>query len=267
MHCGQALAAPRTESPVAVHAVTPAAPAKNKWFWPAVIGLLIAIGMLVSVASFLMAKAKTTGPGLQAAATTPTAPLTTGYATMPPDIRAWLDHLRETEDRKNKLVNDQSSLIVVEFTKLNNLGAATGALDNNGNLDPENMRSPSEVENEKLKALRPAWRDLIQFFESMPPPPECTDLAHTYDRALDEVSGEIGDLGDILSGSQTDPTKAIQTLTNLQGKSAPIDQSFSLSDSMVGQICDKYHTAKWFSIKADAGSPLSMGGAGGLLPH
>ena len=259
MHCGLPLTvAPQEGGHRRSATVQDGHPPQKRWFWPTVIGLLALIAILGGGLALLMARGK--NPPLQATGTgAAPPPLTATATTMPPDIRAWLDHLRETEDRKNKLVSDQTAVVMTEYTKLNGLGAAAGALDSNGNLDPENMKSPSEAEAQKMKDLRPAWGELIQFFESMPPPPECTSLAHTYDSALDEIRGEMGDVVDIVNQSQDNSDQSLKSLMGLQGKSTPIDGHLSLADKMVGEICDKYNTARWFSIRADAGSPLSLG--------
>jgi len=263
MHCGQQVGGLSPQ--VATSAGQPTegrrslSPAKRKWFWPAVAGLFAMICILIGGLAILKAGAQTSGAPLQATAKLPSAPLRVTAATMPPDIRAWLDHLRETEDRKNRLVGDQTATVLVEYTKLQGLGAAAQAADDNGSLDPENFKNPSEREAAKMQDLGPPWRDVIQFFESMPPPPECANLAHTYDSALDEIRGEMGDVAHKVNESQDNPEKAIQSLMSLQGKSTPIDGSLSLADKMVGEICDKYNTARWFSIRSDAGNPLSVG--------
>jgi hypothetical protein len=195
-------------------------------------------------------------------------PLSVGRATMPKDVYDWLDHLRQTEDKKNELTKEQTSQLMIEMTKLNGLGGAYGMLDDKDNLDPDKMQDPKQRLGEKLGDLREPWRDLIKYFESVPPPAECQDLAHTYDQALDEVSGEIGDLGDALGGdSGSDPQDMITKLQKLQGQSTgTIDKYFSVSDDMVTSICNKYNTNKWFKIEADQSSTLNsgLGGLGGM---
>jgi hypothetical protein len=186
---------------------------------------------------------------------------------MSKEMYDWLDHLRQTEDRKNQLSSDQTAKMMVEFTKLNGLGLAYGSLDEKGNLDPDKLESPTEALGQKVGDLREPWRDVIKFFESVPPPADCLTLAHVYDDALDEVAGEMGDLGDaITQGGNAGPSGAedmVSKLEKLQGQSGDtIDKRFSTADDMVADLCNKYNTSKWFKIKADGGSPLSAGMSG-----
>jgi len=276
MFCGQQMAAKRVEVPGArmqpaypAPGYVPAPASQNRWLWPAVIAAVLLLAALGG-AAYLLSSGKPAAVPLTARATPGPVPLTVGRPTMPQDIYDWLDHLRQTEDKKNALSKDQSSKMMFEFTKLNGLGLAYGSVDKEGNLDPDKLESPTQSLGEKIGDLREPWRDLIKFFESVPPPAECTDLAHTYDQALDEVSGEMGDLGDALGGNSNgtpaDPQEMIAKLTKLQGQSTgTIDKYFSVSDDMVASLCNKYNTSKWFKIEADSGTPLSSG-MGGLTP-
>lgn len=266
MNCGQQIAAKRVETPGAfrqpqpVPVYGPVPHRQNKWLWPAIIGAVVLLGCL-GAAAFLMSQGKQSSAPLTVKGSQRPVPLAVGRATMPQDIYDWLDHLRQTEDKKNELSREQTSKVMIEMTKLNGLGGAYGSLDNNDNLDPDKLQDPKERLGEKLGDLRDPWRDLIKYFESVPPPAECVDLARTYDQALDEVSGEMGDLGDALGNSGgSDPQDMITKLQKLEGQSTgTIDKYFSVSDDMVANLCNKYNTTKWFKIQADPGSSMTSG--------
>jgi hypothetical protein len=277
MSCGQPIAVRRVEGPAGAPYQQPVHPAlspyaiyapkkQNKWLWPTVLAMLVLLALLIGLMANLRTVAKGSASPLSAVAKGSAPPLTTGLVTMPQDVHDWLDHLRQTEDMKNKLESQQNSQLMIEFSKLNNLGGVYGMVDKNGTLDPDSLNSPSDSIGTTVKDMKAPWADVILFFESVPPPAECQNLAHTYDQALDEVRGAMGDIGDILDTSSTDPNGMVQKLTKLQGQSSDtIDRSFKQSDQMVSEICDKYNTRKWFVIKTDVGTPMSASG-GGLLP-
>jgi hypothetical protein len=275
MSCGLPLAGKRVETPrgyqqPAYQPVPAYGPpvAKNKWLVPALVGALLLL-LCLGGAAFLMSAAKPAGPPLTARASAGPVPLTVGKPTMPQDVYDWLDHLRQTEDKKNELSKDQESKLMIELTKLQGLGGAYGSVDEKGTLDPDKLENPSTTLANRLGDLRAPWRELIKFFESVPPPQECADLAHSYDQALDEVSGEMGDLGDILGGGgeNYNPTDTVAKLEKMEGQSTgTIDKYFSVSDDMVSNICNKYNTRKWFKIQADVTSPLSAGMGNFTMP-
>lgn len=272
MHCGQAIAAPRTEQPKGVPAPQYAAvpgyagaitrPKQNRWIWVLAMALLAIFAGLLGALSMLKTTAKINAPQLAVRGSVQAPPLAIAKPTMPQDVYDWLEHLRKTEDRKNELTLNQMPAIMTEFTLQQGLGGARGAYDNQGNLNLDDLKSPTGAAANTIGDLEQPWRDLIKFFESVPPPDECKDLANTYDSALDETAGEMHDLQTILQGSDASMqanADALQKVTQMTGQSgATIDKHFSLSDDMVAQICDKYRTRKWFSIKADVGSSVAV---------
>ena len=258
---------PGVPAPVGVPVPVHAPADKNKFLWAIVVALLVILALLIGAAAFLRAPGKQVTANISAGASPKAVPLMAGKPTMPQDIYDWLDHLRQTEDMKNKLTGEQMSKMMVEFTKLNGLGGAYGMLDKKGNLDPDQLNSPTDTFAGKIGDMRADWRGVIKFFEAMPPPPECEDLAHTYDQALDEISGEMGDFQDMLSNSGSDSTSMVDKLNKLQGQSTgTIDKYLGVSDDMVSNLCQKYNTKKWFKITTGPGLPMSSSIGGGTLP-
>jgi hypothetical protein len=252
--------------PVPIPLGHPGQPKENKWLWPAAIGLAALLALLIGAVVYLKAPGSKPVAHLAAPGKNAPVPLMAGRPTMPKDIYDWLDHLRQTEDMKNELSGKQQSQLMVEFTKLNGLGGAYGMLDKQGNLDTDQLNSPTQTFADKIGDLRAPWRDVIKYFESMPPPAECQDLAQTYDHALDEVSGQMGDLADIIT-SPGDTTTMVDKLTKMQGASTgTIDKYLTVSDDEVAQICNKYNTKKWFKITNGPAMPMSSGLGGGTIP-
>ena len=187
---------------------------------------------------------------------------------MPADVEAWLKHLQETERRKVELTGDQTAEVTVFMQKNSVLGAGMGLMDPYDQSEGSaGDKEPSSYTKGKILDLRPQWEDLITFFNSVPPPEECRPIADDYNRALNEIPGMMGDLGEMLNGVANDPQKALEQAKKMQnGSYSGIDRYFARTDQKLGDICSKYQKTKWFNIATDvaAGGMLSKQMMGGL---
>jgi predicted nucleic acid-binding Zn ribbon protein len=214
--------------------------------------------------------AKGTAPGtvLTQPGKTSSAPLTKSAErpVMPDDVMDWLKHLEKCEAMKNELEGDQDAEVSVWMEKNSVLGAGMGMMDPyDQSTDNEGDKEPAGYTKGKVLDLRPKWVDLITFFDSKKPPEECVPIADDFDRALNEIPGMMGDIGDILNG-KNEPEQALQKLKKMQnGSYSDIDRYFQRCDQKVSAICDKYDVHKWFNIKGDVGGG-GMLGAGASLP-
>ena len=203
-----------------------------------------------------------------ATAPTPVLEKTAERPEMPADVEAWLKHLQETERRKVELSGNQTAELTVFMQKSSVLGAGMGLMDPYDQSEGANGdKEPSSYTKGKILDLRPQWDELITFFNSVPPPQECRPLADDYSRALDEIPGMMGDLGEMLNGVANDPQKALEQAKKMQnGSYSGIDRYFARTDQKLGEICSKYQKAKWFNIASDvaAGGMLSKQMMGGL---
>jgi hypothetical protein len=189
---------------------------------------------------------------------------------MPADVEAWLKHLQEVERRKVALTGDQMAEVTVFMQKNSVLGAGMGLMNPYDQAEgSDEDKEPSTYTKSKILDLRPQWDDLITFYYSVPPPEECKPLADDYGRAINEIPGMMGDLGEMMNGVANDPQTALQQAKKMQnGSYDGIDRYFARSDQKLGDICTKYQKSKWFNIATDvaAGGMLSkqmMGGLGG----
>lgn len=115
------------------------------------------------------------------------------------------------------------------------------------------------------KAKRQSWRDLNAFFNSKQPPAECVPIKSAYEQCLGETSAMMMDILGELDKAQSDPNAAISGLIAMMGTSeGKIDVAAKQSDSLLGRICAKYDTYKWFSLSGDIGGGLGGLGLGGL---
>ena len=107
-------------------------------------------------------------------------------------------------------------------------------------------------------AYRSAVGRTLAAVDTRPPRVLKTDL-------WDETLGGVRDILGELERSQDNPQAALNNLISMMGTSeGKIDVAADKSDSLVGQICHKYETYKWFSVKGDIGGGLGGLGIGGL---
>lgn len=179
---------------------------------------------------------------------------------MPADIRAWLEHLRRTEEKRMRLAETQLSEMMVSLTllqggdPLSNLGAL---LDEDDPLD-SSAKAPSieKTANDTLRQ-RKAWTELTAFFNSVQPPAECVPIRNEYDQVVRETGAMMGDIVGVVSDAGSNPQSALASLMRMQGKSKDrVDRPAAEADGLVGEICRKYNTRKWFDIQGDVGGGM-----------
>ena len=194
---------------------------------------------------------------------------------MPKDVEDWLKHLEKCEREKVTISGDQMAEALVLMQKMQALGAGMGLMDPyDQSQDGHEDKDPGTYAKGKVMDFRPRWQGLVDYFNSYPPPEECKPLASDFNRALSEVPGMMGDIGDILNSVSNDPSAALQQMNKFKGGSyGDIDRYFARADVKLSDICKRYEHNKWFNIKADVqgGSPLTMfgnqgGQSGGGLP-
>jgi hypothetical protein len=187
-------------------------------------------------------------PILQQSATAP--------AAMPQDVYDWLEHLRKTEEARVALTTTQLGKAMTEYTKQQVFGGVDSLKDLlNGIDDPSSeLKPPTAGLTKVIKELHDQSRDLIEKFESKQPPPECVPIHDSYYKALSETTGMLGDLSDHLAANDLD---ALMKMKGTSGEG--IDTNAIKTDRLLGEICDKYNTRRWFSIKGDIGTDSFMG--------
>ncbi|MFZ4506926.1 MAG: hypothetical protein ACOYON_04425 [Fimbriimonas sp.] len=179
-------------------------------------------------------------------------------AVMPPEVRAWLEHLEKTEKQKIEISIQQIADMAAFMPMLQTLGSGIGQLDPYDQSTGEEGKSPDAVTHGKFRDLKPQWEQLIVFFQSVPPPDDdCRLIAEDYSRALSEIPGMTSDIGDVLNDVQSDPGGALAKVSKMKQQSyGGIDRYFEQSDVRLGEICRKYNERKWFNIRTDVGGGM-----------
>lgn len=187
--------------------------------------------------------------------------------TMPDDVRAWLEHLRETEEKRTNLAKDQIMKLVVVKAGLGAGGVGAVMKGLLGEANGEDPSPPTKQVEQATEDLRAPWQDILKFFRSVDPPAECVPIRDKYDQPLRETQAVIADINSILDGAQSggDPTELIAKLNVIfDSHKKTIDIPAAETDAMVGQICEKYQTRKWFSIQGNVGGGSVMTAGGGF---
>ena len=180
---------------------------------------------------------------------------------MPDDVRAWLEHLAETERRRGQLSNRNMGQVMALMPTAG-LGIDVQGVKDMTDPDVNVPHTQADTLKENGDQVRAEWEQLMQFYVSVQPPQECMDVANTYHHAIQETGAMIGDILDSLAKSKEDPKAALQALYAMQNTSKTIDQYGKDTDYGVQVICDKYDTRKWFSVNADYGNSNVFGAFG-----
>lgn len=172
---------------------------------------------------------------------------------MPEDVRRWLEHLQRIERMRGELCISQISTAMVDKMGLGSgtsLEMAKKILAN-----PEEDPTPPDREMaESNKRHVDGWAELESDFHSLPPPAECVPIRDKYQLTLDETKAMIEEITGHLEGAAENPQAAIEALQRMIGTSSGrIDKNGIETDRLIGDICARYDTAKWFSISGDFG--------------
>lgn len=263
MHCGQQLAQvemPRGPQPVGYPPQPAAVPRDDRRGTVVIVvvcllivALLMALGLWMNS---LMKTTQVTAAPVRALGSATPAPVKAEEISMPDEIRAYLEHVRKTEEMRMATAKTQVSRAVIDAQ----LGQQNGIKDNlSGLLDPDmppDAPSPA-IERPKgdITSMRQDWLNLGTTFNTVKPPSECINIHDKYDETIRETGGAILDILDSLSNALSDPQGAIRKLGNISDQSSlRIDKPAQVTDQLIADICNKYNTHKWFEIHSDIGS-------------
>jgi hypothetical protein len=294
MHCGQMLAggmpqpvqapAGMPQRTGAMPAYAPAMPLpdstrrRNTWLAIAISAALLLLlffglkaggvlkfGAKAPDMATLNASGQTNGDLLQTAGKGSNPTLQSSRLTMPDDIRNWLAHLEKCEMKKRALTKKQAEEMTDMIGDLKGAGGLT-VDDVNAWSDPDSTTLPViDKVSSIARELQPAWTDLKQYFDSYPPPEECKPIAAAFDDGLQSIPDNMEQLNKIVSNldmskSQDDAKNAREQAREVsRDHRRRIDEPFSRTDQLVGQVCDKYQTRKWFNIDAHGGNMGILG--------
>jgi len=177
----------------------------------------------------------------------------------PKHIVDWLEHLRRTEERRQRM---ERNVAPVMSMLVQSMVARAAAMSGIAQGDLEKAEADYEREREKLRQgyqqRQREWAELLQYFKSVPPPPECQTLADAYYAGLSQY---------ITSISQIEQSLIENDLSGLMGMlgsvQSNLDARFARADEELTRVCEQYGIRKYFAIGA-RGTELIRSLGGGL---
>ncbi|CEK12624.1 zinc-ribbon domain [Chthonomonas calidirosea] len=233
-----------------------------KWAVLGLIGLGL-IGVLAwGFSSRLLqhpAHAAQSAPLVQAPAATTTAPLVQAPAVATPSRMVQAPAQPGPQVNVGAISNYLAFLRKVELMKQDLIGKEMGAaLGTYGNLTPNEIKAASSSAeaqqflphiSQDSARLKTEWDQLIQYFLSVQPPPECATLQQKYYEHLAKIEAEFVKVNDSLADAQSNPQEALNTLSQMLGTaSADADASAVAADQALADVCNRYGLTKDFSI-------------------
>ncbi len=164
---------------------------------------------------------------------------------VPPEIARYLEHLKRVEAYRQAMRNDIGPAIDL-------LKTAYGAQLGLG--EDDDLLSQRKLQGGYSKYLRD-WQNLIRYFQALPPPNDCKDLAATY-------GGAVASYVSVMSNIQVAISRGdLSALLKMRGNAQlNVDQQLKRSDKMLAAVCKRFNTEKEFDITTDAdiGSMLGL---------
>ncbi|MFN4033674.1 MAG: zinc ribbon domain-containing protein [Fimbriimonadales bacterium] len=178
----------------------------------------------------------------------------------PKHVVDWLEHLRRTEERRQRMERNVAPVMSMLVQATVARAAAMGGIAQG---DFDKAEADYEREREKLRQgyqqRQREWAELLQYFQSVPPPPECRTLADTYYTGLGEYITTITQIEQSLIEND------IGSLTGMLGSvQSDLDARFARADEELTRVCEQYGIRKYFSIGARGTELIRSLGGGGL---
>lgn len=193
------------------------------------------------------------GASIQAPAEPTKSPLTApAQKVNTSEIDDYLRFVKGCEDQKMTITRKQLADTLANYA--GQLGKqAEAATDDQKSKDylPSVSRDSAQYDKQ--------WDDLVKYFNTRTPPSSCVELHDKYYAYLGKTEGMFVKLSSALAEAQSDPNKALQSLTGMQGAaSAEADAAARSADDALYDICKKYGLRKEFDIKTDPSSSSGM---------
>jgi hypothetical protein len=165
-------------------------------------------------------------------------------APRPADIEDYLAFVKRIEAEKQVLIRKQ---IKGALAALTNAQAARATADED--------EFTQRIQNITSAYNPDEWEGLTRAFNERTPPSSCVDLRNKYLDQLARIQAMIVEADEAFSKIQTNPSGALDTLTQMQGRaSGEADEAIAKADEALAEVCDRYRIRKDFDIKGDSAS-------------
>lgn len=156
----------------------------------------------------------------------------------PPEIVAYLDHLKQTETMRVAMRND--------------FGPALQMLrqvqEMRSGFDEDSEQQTQQEIAEGIEEYRKKWENILQYFDSVIPPAACTQLSGAYKTALGKYAATMIDIQYALYNQD------LGALSQMRGTAqAELDTLLVSADNELADVCRNYGIVKSYSITPDKG--------------
>ncbi len=169
---------------------------------------------------------------------------------MPEEIRAWLDHLKRIDRKREQLNTDLASEATAMIGTLQpGVYAETEA--GQAAADDAKRRTTAETFIENVDKR---FQDLTAEFQKVPPPEECRRIAAQYTEAL------LGTRELTLALLEALQARSIQQAAALESKSfSRIDQPVDNANKLIDALCQKYGEPNVWQLYVERSSAFGSG--------
>ncbi|MCH8275094.1 MAG: hypothetical protein IH851_09920 [Armatimonadetes bacterium] len=171
-------------------------------------------------------------------------------AAMPPDIRAWLEHLKRV-DRRREALNRELAPKLINLA----LNLQPGVFSDEEELQSEANRRMNEAQT-SIGGVTPGFQDLIRDFQSFAPPQECRRIADEYNALLFGLTDMVQKVTKALEA------KDLGSLYTMLGSSySQIDQRASNANVLVDHLCRRYREPNIYVlfVETQGGTGVGIG--------
>ncbi|MER3466421.1 MAG: hypothetical protein C4340_04640, partial [Armatimonadota bacterium] len=174
---------------------------------------------------------------------------------MPDDVRAWLDHLKRIDRRRERLNEDLAKEAMDMMGSLHPGMFAETESDAATRDDSRRRGTAAEF----IKRVNETFAALTRDFQNLPPPDECRRIAAEYNDAL---LGTRELMSDIIRALEE---LSIQRAATLEGKSlSRVDRPVQNANELIEALCKKYEEPNVWRLFVERGSASGMGAAAAL---
>lgn len=171
----------------------------------------------------------------------------------PPEVVAYLDHVKKVEDHRQMLLKDTSTALVLAVG-----GQAKSyetILDQIEGGDTGQVSDPMSDMRKEVSRQYKNWQDTLSYFDQKQAPPECRDFSGAYRKVLASETETMGRIVGITSkvnvsksDSITDGLNAMLSMQKDPDLQENIDKSADDADAKLTALVSNYDMKKPFDV-------------------
>lgn len=232
---------------------------RSPWLWVGVAGLAVVGALFAGNAlrmrgetgkADLRVPAAAESASIQARGEGPEATIRQPGFGMPDDVRAWLEHLKRIDQRRENYNTTFAGKL---------MGMVAGLQPGTYFEEEDALANEAERKNRAQGVVDEVDLFFVQLtrdFQALPPPPECTTIAAQYSAVLLETRGMIGDITTSITNLDLGGLERMQGTTFVR-----LDTKAQETNTSIDAICSKYNEPNKYEVFVDKNNGLGIGSA------